>query len=131
MNEDEVHQRIITIQMLKMLDLYEKEYESHTNAPYNINYKNTHEIAPYTLVLEEDCPFGNMCIYKKIPLICSRNHQKLGKYIIKNTIIPNYLCKYERPWKKNLNGLPMYCTNNKCWFSHLKGRVDFLESYQS
>ena len=128
----DIHQKIITIQMLKMLDLYENDYESNTNAPYNISIKNnfSNDKAPYTLILEEDCPFGQYCQYKKIPLLCPKNHQNLGRYIIKYTIVPNLLCKYERPWKKNENGLPMYCTNLKCWFSHLRGRIQFIENYQ-
>ena len=42
------------------------------------NFSN--EIAPYTLILEEDCPFGKSCQYKKIPLMLYRKKHKINYY---------------------------------------------------
>jgi hypothetical protein len=121
------HQSILINQLFMMLDMIDAIYEFNLTTPYNI-YRQTcikNEYAPYDIILEEPCPFGNKCLYKKTPIFCSKNHQTIIKHIKQNEIIPKYLCKYERPWRK-LNGKPMRCDNINCWFSHLEGRCDII-----
>ncbi len=112
-------------QIFKTLNIYTHENKI---APYNIQSFSSYELAPYDLELEEECCMGINCIFKNIPLICSKNHQSLMK-IKKNSNIPSYLCKYERPWKiMTDSNKPMKCNNINCWFSHLKGRKEHLRN---
>ncbi len=118
------NETIIIHNTFKMLEMDDAIYEFNKYTPYYLRYNNT-EYAPYNLYLEESCDYGNNCFYKKDPLVCCKNHQTNNNIIVKEQILPNYLCKYERPWK-NLNGYQMRCQNIYCWFSHLKGREQII-----
>ena len=106
-----------TLDMIDVVNDFEKQTPHTTNTTFN-------EHTPCDLILEEKCIFGNYCLYKKDPLICSKNHQSLFPFIRKNTIIPNKVCKYERPWKNTR------CTNICCWYSHLKGRSQYIKKFK-
>ena len=110
-------------QIFKTLDMNDVVNDFENQMPYTTN-NTCNEYTPCDLILEEKCIFGNACLYKKDPLSCSKNHQTLFPFIKKNTLIPNKLCKYERPWKNIL------CTNIYCWYSHLKGRTKYIEEYK-
>jgi hypothetical protein len=128
MNCYDEHQLLLIMQLFKILDLT----DDISLAPYNILKKNKKlinvvEYAPYDLILEEECIFGYNCVFKNKPLICPRNHQGLSN-IKKGTIIPNLLCRYERPWKIMSHKNQIFkCNNINCWFSHLKGRTEHLK----
>ena len=82
------------------------------------------EIAPQDLILENKCIYGYFCPHKSNPIMCPFNHHDMEKTIIKKgEFIPDLLCRYERPWKKNQGG-QMCCMNPKCWYNHASGRVD-------
>ena len=118
------HQSILIDQLFKMLGMKDVIKEFDIITPFNLS-SSIVEFAPYDIILEDPCPFGNKCLYKKTPLLCSKNHQTKIKILKKQEIIPKYLCKYERPWK-TLNNKPMRCQNIYCWFSHLEGRKEFI-----
>ncbi len=136
----DINQIIILNQMIKMLDLdIDQDIDLNKNnikekfiAPYNItNNKNWRiERCLVNMELEEECQFGINCPNKKIPFLCPKNHQGLNKIYYTNSIIPNLICKYERPWRI-LNNKSMRCQNKNCWFSHLKGRVDFINQLKN
>jgi hypothetical protein len=83
---------------------------------------NYHEIAQVDIVLEEKCIYGYFCPHKSNPILCPYNHHDLGKTIIKKgEVIPNLLCRYERPWKMN-KGSVMCCMHPQCSYNHGVGR---------
>jgi hypothetical protein len=114
------HQTFLIKQLFINLDMPDVIKYFDIKTPYNLSYA-TIEKAPYDIILEESCPYGYKCLYKKTPIFCYKNHQTILKVIKKNEIIPKYLCKYERPWRQ-LNNKQMRCENINCWFSHLEGR---------
>jgi hypothetical protein len=131
-NSEMINQQTYLIkQLFNMLDMPDVIYEFEKKTPFNVSYQNLKyvEYAPYDIILEEQCIFGPRCLYKKNPLMCSLNHQNIGTIIKKGHIIPNTLCKYERPWK-TLNGKKMRCTNQNCWFSHIKNHMLFINNYK-
>ena len=97
----------------------------YKTTPFRLEFK-IKDFTPYNLVLEEPCPYGNNCFYKKNPLICNKNHQTNATIILEYSQIPNYICKYERPWIILPNGKEMRCQNKYCWFSHLKGHYEII-----
>ena len=114
-------------QLFRALDMPDVIIEFEKQTPYylnNNNYKYA-DIAPYDIILEEPCLFGNNCLYKKYPYMCYRNHQTMETVIEQGQPIPKYICKYERPWK-NINGMPMRCNNPMCWFSHFSHHLYFV-----
>ncbi len=110
-------------QMLNTLDMGDAVNDFEKQTPHNLK-ESSYEYTPCDLILEEKCCFGNACLYKKEPLTCSKNHQSLFPFIRKNTLIPNKICKYERPWKN------IRCTNIYCWYSHLKGRSNYIKEFK-
>ncbi len=78
-------------------------------------------IAPFELMLEEDCPAGFQCPNSKNAEHCSKNHQHLGTTIKKGSPLPKFFCKHERPWEKKR------CIDSHCFFAHLSGRCKFIE----
>jgi hypothetical protein len=123
-NENIIQEQMRVIkQIFNTLDMNDAVYDFEKQTPHNL--KNTCcEYTPYDLILEEKCCFGNACLYKKEPLTCSKNHQSIFPFIRKNTIIPNKICKYERPWKN------IRCTNINCWYAHLKGRSKYIKEFK-
>jgi hypothetical protein len=122
MNEE----ALMIYNIFKTLDIEDAIKDFNKFAPYNLNNCNDHlEYAPSNLYLEHPCEDGNNCFYKKDPVICCKNHQTNNNIILKGQQIPNYLCRYERPWKK-INGYQMRCHNIYCWFSHLLGRQQII-----
>ncbi len=111
--------------ILKNIDCEDIMIDFNKSTPFDL-YKNDIEYAPYDLILEKSCINQNNCFYKKVPLVCYKNHQSFNTIIKKGQQIPKYLCRYERPWK-SLNGYQMRCQNIHCWFSHLQGRKQFIE----
>ncbi len=111
--------------ILKHIDCEDILIDFNKSTPY-ILYNNYVEYAPYDLILEKACIYQNNCFYKKIPTVCCKNHQSFNTIIKQYQQLPNYLCKYERPWK-TLNGYQMRCQNIYCWFSHLQGRNEIIE----
>ena len=103
-----------TINMNDELNNFYKE------TPY-YSKSSSNEYTKCDLILEENCCYGDKCLYKNNPLICPKNHYFLEQIIKKNTIIPKQLCRYERPWRK------MKCINIYCWYSHLKGHIETIE----
>jgi hypothetical protein len=82
------------------------------------------ELALTDIVLEENCIYGQFCPHKSNPLMCPLNHHDLGKgktIIKKGEVIPDLLCRYERPWKMNKGGV-MCCMHPQCWYNHGVGR---------
>ncbi len=68
---------------------------------------------------ELKCKYGKDChgLYGR----CGFVHHDIDKnYIILAEPLPNYLCRYERPWDG------MRCRRDQCSFAHLRGRVRFL-----
>ncbi len=118
------HQTQLIIQLFINLDMPDIVDYFDTKTPYILN-KKAYEYAPYDIKLEESCPFGHNCFYKKTPILCSKNHQTRNKIIKQDEYIPTYICKYERPWRM-LNNKPMRCENIYCWFSHLDGRCNYI-----
>ncbi len=125
------HQTFIIKQLFNMLDMKDVINELDKQTPYNLSNQNTRlinnsiEYTPYDIILEEPCIYGYQCFYKKTPYMCPRNHQTTEIIIKKGEIIPKYLCKYERPWKKN-NNQEMRCTNMNCWFSHIVNHMYYV-----
>jgi hypothetical protein len=119
-------QALIINQTFKIMGMEEIIYDFNKPAPYNLNLRY-HEYAPFNILLEDSCPYGNNCFDKRNPHICYKNHQTVVSVLMKYSLIPNFLCRYERPWKKLQDGTEMRCTNKYCWFSHLKGRKEILE----
>ena len=113
---------------LKTLGIEDALNDFNKFTPFNSRNKNNNylECTPCDLYLEIPCEDGLKCFYKKDPSVCCKNHQTNNNIIIKGQILPNYLCKYERPWKQ-LNGFQMRCQNINCWFSHLFGRQQIID----
>jgi hypothetical protein len=120
------HQTLLIKQLFISLDMSDMISYFHIKTPFNLSNLYT-ENAPYDIILEEPCPYGHKCLYKKTPSLCYKNHQTKNKIIKKGESIPKYLCKYERPWKQ-LNNKPMKCANINCWFSHLENRCNIIKS---
>jgi hypothetical protein len=116
------HQTLLIKQMFINLDMPDVVNYFENRTPFGLS-NNRFETPPYDIVLQEPCTYGLKCLYKKTPLLCSKNHQTNKLMIKKDELIPKYLCKYERPWRL-LNDKPMRCKNKYCWFSHLEGRND-------
>jgi hypothetical protein len=120
------HQTQLIIQLFINLDMPDIINYFDVKTPYILN-KKEYEYAPYDIILEKFCPYGNKCLYKKTPSQCYKNHQTINKIIKKNEYIPTYICKYERPWRK-INDKPIRCQNINCWFSHFEGRKEIIAS---
>lgn len=89
------------------------------------------EFAPFDLKLNVDCPAGFKCPNSKKPSACPKNHNFYGPIIKKGNKLPQFFCKWERPWKKGPNGKALRCRNSDCYNSHLEGRDDFLGKLNS
>lgn len=119
-NEMINHQTFIIKQLFNILDMQDVIIDLNKQTPYNLSNNHKIEYAPYDIILQEPCNYGNGCFYKKTPYVCPKNHQTNEIIIKKGRIIPNYLCRYERPWKN------MRCTNMNCWFSHLLHHMHYV-----
>jgi hypothetical protein len=84
------------------------------------------EFAPFDLELNEECPDGFNCPNSKNPFMCPKNHQKYGNTIKKDAKLPQFFCKWERPWKNGPNTKPLRCRKPNCYLAHLKGRKEFI-----
>ena len=110
----------------------EKETSANFMIPINTlvgkNKSNCYrEIAQFDIELEHQCNYGYFCPHKSNPKMCPFNHHEMEKTVIKKgELIPDLLCRYERPWKTN-NGGVMCCMNPKCWYNHAKGRSDRMK----
>jgi hypothetical protein len=116
---------IMIYNILKTLNIEDTLLDFNKFTQYKSN-SYLFELAPYDLLLEDFCEYGYFCFYKRDPQSCCKNHQTNNSIIMRGTELPNYLCKYERPWRF-LNGYPMRCQNIYCWYSHLAGHKNNLQ----
>ena len=87
------------------------------------------EIVEKTVFLEQYCEHPD-CPHRTNPRMCPLNHCKdRSKIILKldaGTVVPPWLCMFERIWKEGPNGKPMRCRNDKCYRIHISGRTKYM-----